>query len=345
MTEKQYSGSTGRESKSEKISKASINKPKINSSEGRASNLKGRVGGIESPKSNLTDEQKILLAGKIASQVKAWIKPQIKKGIPLLEIAEKIENKIIELGGKPAFPVNLSINEIAAHYTPSHEDKNPAFGLLKIDFGAHIDGWISDTAFSMDLENSEINKKLIESVEKALENAVSKIKINEKVSTIGKAIQEAIEANGFSPIINLSGHEITQYHLHSGLTIPNIDDKRTDLLKNGIYAVEPFATNGLGKVKDGKPSEIYSLIEIKNIRSQIARESLNYIIEEYSTLPFCSRWLVKKFGTKALFGLKQLEENGNLHRFPQLIESGNGIVSQAEHTLLIEKEKIIVTTR
>ena len=105
------------------------------------------------------DSEKIIKAGKIASQVRENARQFIKKGMPLLEIAEKIENEIVKLGGKPAFPTNLSINEIAAHYTPSYDDKTIATGLLKIDLGVHINGYIADTAFSMDLENSEKNKK------------------------------------------------------------------------------------------------------------------------------------------------------------------------------------------
>jgi methionyl aminopeptidase len=290
------------------------------------------------------ETKKILLAGKIASDIKIWIKPQIKKDTPLLEIAEKIEAKIFELGGKPAFPTNLSINEVAAHFTPSYNDGTKAQGLLKVDFGVHIDGWISDTAFSIDLENSSENKKIIQASEKALENAIKSVKEGVKVSEIGKIIQETINSFELNPIINLSGHQIEQYDLHAGITIPNIDDKRNNLFEKGLYAIEPFATNGSGKIRDGKSSGIYMMIEEKNPRSQIAREILEYIIKEYQTLPFCSRWLVKEFGTKALIALKQLEENGNLHNFKELVEMGNGIVSQAENTILIEKDKVTITT-
>ncbi len=290
------------------------------------------------------DKEKILLAGKISLKVKEWIKPIIKKDIPLLEIAEKIENKIFELGGKPAFPVNLSINEIAAHFTPAYNDQTKAHGLLKVDFGVHIEGWISDTAFSIDLENSQKNKNLIKASEEALENALKVFNKNLKISKIGKEIQKTIIDSGFSPISNLSGHQIEQYDLHSGITIPNIDDKRNDLIEEGMYAIEPFATDGLGRVKDGKPSGIYSLISEKNIRNLFSREILNYIIKEYKTLPFCSRWLFKKFGIKSLIALNQLEQNGNLHQYNQLIEAGSGIVSQTEHTiLLINNDKIITT--
>ncbi len=302
-------------------------------------------------------KQNILQAGKIAKEIKEWIKPQIKKGTPLLEIAEKIEDKIIELGGKLAFPVNLSINEIAAHYTPSYNDETKAEGLLKIDLGVHIDGSIADTAFSVDLENNEENKKLIEASKKALENAVKLIKNSRKgrvagepeegqegtLNEIGKTVQETIESYGFSPVINLTGHEMNEYELHSGIAILNIENPKTEKLTKGLYAIEPFATNGTGKVHDGKPSGIYSLINEKNIRSPEARKILNFIIEEYKTLPFCSRWLVKKFGVKSLFSLKQLENNGNLQQYPQLVETSNSKVSQAENTILIDDEVLVTS--
>lgn len=300
------------------------------------------------------NKEKIIKAGKIASQVKSWIKPQVKRDMPLIEIAEKIEGKIVELGGKPAFPVSLSIDNIAAHYTPSHDDKTLAHGLLKIDFGVHIDGWTSDNAFSVDLENSEENKKLIKASEDALENAIKLIKIKGVkwelgLNEIGAKIQETIESYGFSPIINLSGHSMSEWELHSGITVPNIDDKKNINLKPGLYAIEPFATTGSGKVHDGKPSGIYELRSEKNVRSPIAREILKFVIKKYNTLPFCSRWVVKKFGTRALVGLRQLEENGNLHHFSQLAEktSIKGIkISQTEETIFIdEKGNFIVTTR
>src|SRR3989344_5222187 len=359
MTEKQYGGSTGR-----KLGESSIKKSIQNPTPSQKIKLSKIEKTSSIKKSELTNQEKILKAGKIASEVKEYAKTIVKKQMLLLEIAEKIENKIIELGGKPAFPVNTSINEIAAHYTPSADDSSVAHGLLKIDLGVHIDGWIADTAISFDLENSgsqeasedlkkssEENKKLIQASKEALENAIElvskKIKEKEILTTgeIGKKIQETIESKGFLPIINLSGHQIEQYNLHAGLIIPNIDNKSTEVISPGYYAIEPFATNGNGKIRDGKPSGIYMLTNSKNPRTPIAREVLNYVGEEYQTLPFCSRWLVKKFNTKVLFALKQLEENGNLHQFPQLIETSNSKVAQTEHTILIDEGKVVVTTR
>jgi len=294
---------------------------------------------------NKMDEEKILRAGKIASEVKKYARSIVKKDFPLLEIGEKIEARIIELGGKPAFPVNLSINEVAAHYTPSHDDKTLARGLLKVDFGVHVDGWTADNSFSVDLEDSKENKMLIKTAEDALGNAIRVIKKEVSTDEVGSAIQKTIESNGFTPVINLSGHSMEQYDLHAGITIPNIDDGRDVKLKEGLYAIEPFVTPGSGKVRDGRPSGIYELKIEKQVRSSIAREVLQFIKKEYNTLPFCSRWIVKKLESKALFGLRELESAGILHEFSQLVEVSGSKVSQAEETILIEKEgKVTVTT-
>jgi len=283
-------------------------------------------------------------AGKITSEVVEYAKSIVKPGVPLLEIAEKIEAKIIELGAKPAFPINLSINEIAAHSTPSHDDDQKAHGLLKIDIGAHIDGNIADTAFSIDLENSEENKKLIEAAEKALENAITEISMDSELREIGKIIEDSIKSLGFTPIKNLSGHSIDLYDLHSGITIPNFDNSQDKTLPEGAFAIEPFSTNGLGSVKDGKPSGIYHLEKPGAVRDSFARSVLAFIKEEYKTLPFCSRWIHKKFGSRGLLGLKRIEDAGLLHHYPQLIERGSGKVAQAEHTVLLLEDKKIITT-
>ena len=290
------------------------------------------------------EKTKIIKAGKIAAQVKEFAKEFIQEDMLLLEIAEKIEEKIYELGGEPAFPTNLSINNIAAHYTPTYNDETRAYGLLKIDLGVQIEGWVADTAFSLDLEGSTENKKLISAAEEALKAALNTIKYQISTDNIGKEIQRTALSNNTNPIVNLSGHEIDQYDLHAGITIPNIDDKKNQIIKEGIYAIEPFMTYGNGKVHDGNPSGIYSLIDSKNVRSPVAREVLEYIIDEYGSLPFCTRWLVKKFQTKALIGLRQLEEQGNIHQFPQLLEDSNNKVAQAEDTVLIEKDKVTITT-
>ncbi len=334
MTEKQYGGSTGRGS-GEKTLKMPAKPAQIKSAKKSEKQDKDSKSDINAG---------YIKAGKIASEAVRFAKSIIEKGMPLLEIAEKIEAKIIELGGKPAFPVNLSIDEIAAHYTPAFNDAATAKGLLKVDIGAHVDGCIADTAFSIDLEDSQENKKLIEASELALKKACEIIKEGIFLKSIGKAIEEAIKSFGFTPINNLSGHQVGHYLVHAGITIPNFYNAQEKPVEEGVYAIEPFATTGLGSVRDGKLSEIYRIEKSGNVRDSFAREVLAFIEKEYRTLPFCSRWLVKKFGARAILALRRIEEAGLVHRYPELVETGGKKVSQAEHTIIIEKSRSMITT-
>lgn len=283
-------------------------------------------------------------AGGIVVKVKEFAKKLIKKDMLLIDIAEKIEEKIKEFGGKPAFPVNLGINEYTAHYTPSYNDETKSGGLLKVDFGVSINGYTADNSFSIDLENSETNKKLIKASEEALEKAIEAVKKSETLGQIGLKIQNTAEKYSFTPIRNLSGHGIKQYELHASPNIPNYNNESKKILDDGIYAIEPFITTGIGTVYDGKPSGIYELKQSAAIRDTNARELLNYIAEEYQTLPFCSRWLVKKFGTRALLSLSLIEKAGAIHQFSQLIEKSKAPVAQSEATIIIDKGKVEVVT-
>ncbi len=295
---------------------------------------------------NYEEIEKLKKAGLIASEVVKYAISIIKKSVSLLELAEKIEAKIISLNAKPAFPVNLSINEIAAHSTPAYNDTTKAHGLLKVDIGVHINGFIADTALSIDLEDSEENKNLIKAAESARDSALEKIKINSKLKEIGSIIEKTCSAFKVQPIRNLSGHSISQYNLHSGLTIPNYDNSQEIEITEDAFAIEPFTTllSGSGSVREGKPSGIYVLENEGNVRDNFARQVLQFIKEEYKTLPFCSRWIHKKFSTRGLLALRQIEQSKILHQYPQLIESSSAKVAQAKHTVLLsDKEKIITT--
>lgn len=293
---------------------------------------------------NSEEIEQLKKAGQIAKKAIEYSREIVKKGVPLLEIAEKIDLKIIELGGKSAFPVNLSIDEAAAHCTPAFDDKSIARGLLKIDIGVHLGGYIADTAITIDLEGIEENKKLIEASEAALAKAIEKIDMDSKLREIGKIIEKTIMIRGFQPIRNLSGHSIERYNLHSGITIPNYDNTKELELSSGVFAIEPFSTNGLGSIKDGKPSGIFAAVKSGNVREEFSREVLAFILSEYKTLPFCSRWIYKKFGSRGLLALRRIEEAGILHQYSQLIERGSGKVAQFEHTVILSaKEKIITT--
>ncbi len=285
-------------------------------------------------------------AGKIAKQIREYSRQIIKPGILLAEIAEKIENKIEELGGEIAFPVNLCINEIAAHFQPALEDKTKAEGLLKIDIGIHINGMIADTALTIDLTENQEHKELIQSSEEALTQALEILKQNPSLSEIGETIQKAIEEKGFSPIVNLSGHSLDEFEVHSGITIPNYKNNNQNILQEGAYAIEPFATTGEGKIYEGPPGNIYALTTPKNTRSPKAREILEYIMEKHRTLPFSLRQIQKKFGAFSRIHLKELENQDIIKSYNQLIEKSHKPVSQSEHSFIKTPDnKIIVFTR
>lgn len=337
MGEKQYSGATGRGSG--KVVKTSFNLQKAVVKE-KKSEIKDEASGISQQ-----DVTSLTEAGKIAKKASEYARSIIKKGMRLLDLAEKIEGKIQSLGGKLAFPVNLSINEIAAHYTPGWDDETLASGLLKVDIGVHVNGFIADTAFSVDLENSGENKKLIEASEQAVKKALEVAKFDVPVNEIGRAIGEVISNYGFSPVRNLTGHEVQEMFLHSGLVIPNYDNGNTLKLPEGSYAIEPFVTTGQGIVYESKPSGIYLFKERKGVRDRLAKEVMDYIEEEYMTLPFCSRWLAKKFSPKVLFALAMLNQAGAIEQFMQLVEKNKKPVSQSEHTVIVLKDKTEATTK
>ena len=282
-------------------------------------------------------------AGEIASEVLEYGKNLIKKDKSILDIIENVEGKIFQLGGKPAFPAQISINEIAAHYSPVKEDFSiKESDIAKLDVGVHVNGAIGDNAVTVGN-----NKELIQASRDALNEAIKIIQIGTKLRDIGKVINQTISSYGFNPVKNLTGHSINIYEQHSGLSIPNYDNGDNFKLEKGmIIAIEPFATTGIGMIEEGKDSGIFKLEKIRNVRTQISKEILDFIVEEYKTLPFTKRWLLKKFPEfKVNFALNNLEKEGIIDQYKQLPEKSKGLVSQAEHTLLIDDKIKILTKR
>lgn len=288
-------------------------------------------------------------AGKIAKEVREFARGIIKPDMKLIDIAEAIDGKIFELGGEPAFPVNLSLNEIAAHYTPAKGDETVAEGILKVDIGVCVDGYIADTAFSVDLTGEGKFKEIIELNEKVLENASSVIKVGVEVREIGDATQDTLEKwnsdndSNFVMIKSLSGHSLDQDDIHAGLTISNYrNDNHSEL--EGAFAIEPFVTTGVGDIYEGQPGGIYVLQSNDSVRDRDAREVLKFIKENYKTRPFCLRWLEKENFGKLKFVISSLVKQGILHEYPMLIEKSKAPVSQAENTFVVVDGKVLVTT-
>ncbi|NAZ25956.1 MAG: type II methionyl aminopeptidase [Nanoarchaeota archaeon] len=277
-------------------------------------------------------------ASEITKKVKRDVEKLLKPGESIYNIAETIEQKIIDLGGFPSFPVNISINNIAAHYTPTINDNTilKEEDVVKVDFGAQVNGYCIDTAFTVEINDNKY-KDLIEASRNALENVKKIIRKDIEISEIGKVIENTIKSYNYNPIYNLSGHKIEQYILHSGITIPNYDNKSKIKLNEGIYAIEPFATNGVGFVKEDKPSGIYSIISDKPIRDPNIKKFFQEIYNKYKTLPFAYRWLYKDYNNKINLKLfiEYLKKNGNIYEYPTLVEQSNGIVTQFETTFYI----------
>lgn len=281
------------------------------------------------------------MAGGIAAKIRVEAKKIVKKGTPIIKICEILEKKIRSEGGKPAFPLNVSVNDIAAHYTspPDDSTKIPPRALVKVDIGVHVNGFIADTALTVSV--GKVGQELIKASELALENALKNIRHGVKSSKIGEIIEKTIKEFGFKPISNLTGHLLEQYNLHAGKSIPNVKTRLGFTLKEGeVYAMEPFATTGAGIVEDSKYSYIYRLASQKT-----STQFLSHISREFKTLPFASRWLVSKFPkNKVQEFIKRYVLTGIIHSYPVLIERERGIVSQAEHTFIVKKNGCEVTS-
>lgn len=284
-------------------------------------------------------------AGRISAEVLEYGKSLIKKGNSLLETTELIEKKIYELGGKPAFPVQISCNEIAAHFCVEEDDKS-IFDeqVVSLDLGVHVDGAIGDNAYTIDLSGKYSD--LVKAAQKALEEALKVINVGIELREIGKIINDAINSYGYNPVRNLSGHGLDLHNIHTKPTIPNIDNGDKTILKKGMaFAVEPFATTGSGVVVESGLATVFMLEHKKPVRSPITREILKEI-EACEGLPFAKRWLTRKFGAKANFALRELTQLGIIRQFPPLVEVNKGIVTQAEHSILIDDEgEVIVLTK
>ncbi|OVE83889.1 type II methionyl aminopeptidase [Natronolimnobius baerhuensis] len=280
-------------------------------------------------------------AGEILAQVREETADRVEVGASHLEIAEYAEDRIRELGGKPAFPVNISIDEEAAHATPSIDDDS-TFGeeMVNLDIGVHVDGWLADTAITVDLSG---NPELAEASEQALEAALDVIEPGVNTGDIGAEIEDVINGYGYNPVVNLTGHGLGHWEQHTGPNIPNRAVSQGATLEVGdVVAIEPFATDGGGKVTEGASEEIFALEHEGSVRNRQARDALDQISAEFRTLPFATRWLETD---RPEMALRRLKRNSIVHGYPVLKEDDGHLVSQKEHTIIITPDGCEVTTK
>jgi methionyl aminopeptidase len=284
--------------------------------------------------------EKLREAGEILSQVRGETAERVEVGASHLDVAEYAEDRIRELGAKPAFPVNISIDEEAAHATPSIDDDS-TFGeeMINLDIGVHVDGWLADTAITVDLSG---NPELAEAPEQALETALDMVEPGVDTGDIGAEIEDVITSYDFNPVVNLTGHGLGHWEQHTSPTIPNRAVSQGTTLEVGdVVAIEPFATDGSGKVSEGSSEEIFALEREGTVRNRQAREALEQITEEFRTLPFATRWLETD---RAEMALRRLKRNDIVHGYPVLKEADGSLVSQKEHTVIVTEDGCEITT-
>lgn len=316
---------------------------------------------MSSQKSNLSKKEKVRQiisnyrkAGQISIEAKKLAAKLIKPGTNAWEAAQKVEGFIRDQGAAPAFPINVSINNEAAHYSPEILDDRiiPEQAIVKVDLGAHIDGYIVDTALTLNY-NDELNV-LTQVSKEALNAVIAVAKPGVKIADLGALIERIITQAGYQPIRNLSGHQIKRYNLHAGVSIPNagpgfLEKKQGKLQAGRIYAVEPFASNGKGMVENGKHVNIFRFVSKPSKKQKDLIPLYNEYKKIVGILPFSPRHLYapdqgrdKESVTR---GIRQLLRANIIMGYPVLVEADRqAMVSQHEHTLRITRDGCEVLT-
>jgi methionyl aminopeptidase len=282
-------------------------------------------------------------AGKISAEALQYGKSLIKPGVNVVEVLDKIEDKIVSLGGGIAFPAQVSFNDVAAHACPDEGDESTFEDqVVKLDVGADFDGYVTDNAMTIDLSGKWTD--LVKASREALDAALKIIRPGVMTGEIGKTVQEVIQSYGYSPIRNLSGHGIGHLSVHTKPSIPNVDIGEGVPLEDGMtIAIEPFASSGAGVVYESGEAGVFMHVNKKPVRDAISRSVLKKI-DEYEGLPFAKRWLTNEFGVgRARFAIKQLRQFEILRAYPPLVDQDHGIVSQAEESVLVREKPVFLT--
>jgi methionyl aminopeptidase len=287
-------------------------------------------------------------SGQIVTQLRKEVPRLAKPGVSALTICETLEQKMRDSGGKPAFPVNVGVNEVAAHYTspPGDDMKIPENCLAKIDFGVQIDGYVTDTSVTVCFDPKL--EPLAQAADEALQNAIRAFKPGVKLSEIGRIVETTIQRFGLRPISNLTGHKIERYSIHAGKSVPNIGWMNGTKIEEGeVYAIEPFTTkaDAAGAVMNGSSAYIYRYVKPKGTTTDESKKLLDYIHSNFSTLPFASRWLSKAFEREAAKkALLDLIKHKCVSAYPVLVEQTGSPVAQSEHTVLVGSNGCTVLT-
>jgi methionyl aminopeptidase len=291
---------------------------------------------------------------KIHRKVRKYAREILKPGVDLLDFCNKLENKTRELtktnekNNGIGFPTGVSINECAAHFTPTIGDKITVNNgdVIKVDFGTHVNGRIIDSAFTVTFDNKY--DTLVEAAKAATNIGIKEAGIGVRLGELGEKIQEVmesyeIELDGktipIKPVRNLGGHSIEPYHIHAGKYIPCIKTNDNTKMEEGeIYAVETFATTGSGIAREREPTSHFMKkdnINFTNLKFKASKKLLGYINNNFGTLPFCDKWLYCD-NKNYKFALEDLCKNNIIQKYPPLYDIKNSYIAQFEHTIYLK---------
>lgn len=287
-------------------------------------------------------------AGAIAREVRELGARLIVPGASLRDVCETVEAEIEKRGGKPAFPTQTSINDVAAHDCPTPDDTRvyQSGDLAKLDIGVQIDGWVVDTATTVNV-GGEGNGRLVEAARQALSAAVQTVKPGIPVKDVSAAIERTIVSAGFTPLENLCGHGVGQWVVHCPPAITNtIRGAEGRLPLRGVIAIEPFATDGDGRSGPRGTAEVFRLLPGAEARlGEFGVEpEFAKALASWRGLPIARRYF-RRFGDKrvaAVFG--ELERARLMHSYPPLIAMSGRPVAQAEHSIYLGPEGVIQLT-
>uniref|UniRef100_A0A7S0DS25 Methionine aminopeptidase 2 n=1 Tax=Amorphochlora amoebiformis TaxID=1561963 RepID=A0A7S0DS25_9EUKA len=335
------------------------------------SSLRDRVKLADRSSGGKVDIIALREAAEVHRQVRQYVYKFIRPGLPLLEVAQRIENAtkfLVRQNGTQrgwGFPTGLSVNHVAAHYTPNYGEPERIIrfhDVIKVDFGVQIKGWIIDSAFSIAFDKRHLG--LLEASKKATEAGIRAAGIGVKLKDIGAAIQNVMESytselsntNDIKKrnenvsvrirvISDLGGHSMKRYDIHAGKSVPCVacnDDTRMEA--GEVYAIETFASTGTGVVEERGNCSHYmwnSKCDLTKLKQRLLKKPsafrlAQHIRSRYHTLAFCRRWLDDAGFKNHLAALSTLVNAKAVTPYPPIVDHREGcFVAQFEHTIYL----------
>jgi len=287
-------------------------------------------------------------SGKIVRDIKPLVQSAVKPGGTFLEVCDFVKREVESRGGALAFPTGIGVNEVTAHYAPQDGDESvfKEEDLVKVDFGVHVDGYVTDTSVSVTF-NPAFNL-LLEATQRALDVAIATARREPRTGEIGREIHREAARFGFKTIENLTGHTVDRYTVHAGKSIPNLFMPGMQSLKPGdVFAIEPFLTVGsaAGYVVDAPSQTIFSIVARRRTGVSELDAFADHVWAERKTLPFTPRWYSAEFGKAKLPGIiNKLIAKRVLRGYPTLVEASGKPVAQFEHTMSLDENGLVVLT-